>query len=102
MQPSPNLASSQPPPVAPASLPPHQGRWLLRADLFLRVMVRLYLGLVLVFLPWTHMWTYNRFLLYFAPVARLSATGAVRGLVSGLGLLNLWIAIFDAIQYKES
>ncbi len=65
-------------------------------------MVRLYLGLVLVFLPWTHMWTYNRFLLYFAPVARLSATGAVRGLVSGLGLLNLWIAIFDAIQYKES
>jgi hypothetical protein len=102
MQPSPNLASPQPPIAAPAPIPPRHGRWLLRADLFLRVIVRLYLGMILIFLPWTHLWTYNRFFLYFAPVARLTASGAVRGLVSGLGLLNLWIALFDAIRYKEN
>jgi hypothetical protein len=28
--------------------------------------------------------------------------GALRGMVSGLGLLNLWIAISEAIHYKES
>ncbi len=102
MQPSPNLAPPQPPAAAPVSVPPPSGRWLRRTDLILRVIVRFYLGLILVFLPWTHFWTFNRFFLYFAPVARLTASGAVRGLVSGLGLLNLWIAVADAIHYKES
>jgi len=102
MQPSSNVASPQRPASVSDPLPPHQSRWLARADLFLRVILHLYAGLILFFWPWTHFWTYNRFLLYFAPVARLAATGAVRGLVSGLGLLNLWIAIFEAIHYKES
>jgi hypothetical protein len=26
----------------------------------------------------------------------------VRGIVSGIGLLNLWIALSDAIHYRES
>jgi hypothetical protein len=76
--------------------------WLRRADLFVRVIVQLYIGLILVFLPWTHAWTYNRFFLYYASVARLVDAGAMRGLVSGLGLLNLWIAISEAIHYKET
>jgi hypothetical protein len=29
-------------------------------------------------------------------------SGAIRGLVSGLGILNLWIAISEAIHYKEN
>jgi hypothetical protein len=102
MQPSPNLASPQRPAPAPASLPPHHGRWLHRTDLFLRIMLHLYLGIILFFWPWTEFWNSNHLLLYFAPVARIAATGAARGLVSGLGLLNLWIAISDAIHYKES
>lgn len=75
--------------------------WLQRADLFLRVMVRLYLGLILFFLPWTHLWTLNRFFLYYAGVAHVAQSGALRGIVSGLGLLNLWIAISEAIHYRE-
>lgn len=113
MPPSPNVVSSPPSPE-PASSPssPQPGpmlveqsrtvHWLHRADLFLRVMVRLYLGLILVFLPWTRVWMFNRFFLYYAPVAHLMQSGAVRGMVSGLGLLNLWIAISEAIHYKES
>ncbi|HTV14308.1 MAG TPA: hypothetical protein VME68_06310 [Acidobacteriaceae bacterium] len=76
--------------------------WLLRADLFLSVMVHLYLGLFLLFLPWLHFWTLNRFFLYYAPLAHVTQNGAVRGIVSGLGLLNFWIALSDAIHYKES
>lgn len=64
-------------------------------------MVRLYLGLILVFLPWTRLWTFNRFFLYYTPLAHITATGAVRGMVSGLGLLNLWIAISEAVHYRE-
>ena len=104
----PNLVSPTPPspPASAATAPsPEQHRathWLQRADLFLRVILHLYAGLFLLFLPWTHLWTYNRFLLYYAPVAKLVQNGAVRGLVSGLGLLNLWIASFDAFHYKEN
>jgi len=104
----PNLISPAPPsptsPAVTAPPPDHQRttHWLRRADLFLRVIVRLYIGLILVFLPWTHAWTYNRFFLYYAAAAKLIESGAIRGLVSGLGLLNLWIAISDAIHYKES
>lgn len=104
----PNVVSPAPStPASPAVTAdsPEQHRathWLRRADLFLRVIVRLYIGLILVFLPWTHAWTYNRFFLYYAPVAKVMENGALRGLVSGLGLLNLWIAISEAIHYKES
>lgn len=104
---SPNVISPAPapPPAGPAAtpVPPHHtAHWLHRADLFLRVIVRLYIGLILVFLPWTRVWALNRFFLYYAHVSRLMESGAVRGLVSGLGLLNLWIAISEAIHYKES
>lgn len=76
--------------------------WLHRADLFLRVIVRLYLGLILFFLPWTRLWEFNRFFLYYGPVAHLTESGAVRGIISGLGLLNLWIALAEAIHYREN
>lgn len=104
----PNLIAPVPPSPPPGSTavpaPPgqHATHWLRRADLFLRVIVRLYIGLILVFLPWTHVWAFNRFFLYYAPVSHLMESGATRGLVSGLGLLNLWIAISEAIHYKES
>jgi|HubBroStandDraft_4_1064222.scaffolds.fasta_scaffold106122_2 hypothetical protein len=104
---SPNVISPAPapPPASPTATPvppQHTAHWLRRADLFLRVVVRLYIGLILVFLPWTHVWAFNRFFLYYAHVAHFMESGAVRGLVSGLGLLNLWIAISEAIHYKES
>jgi hypothetical protein len=75
--------------------------WLRRADFFLVVMLRLYAGLILLFLPWTHFWTYNRFFLYYGVVAHVTQNGAVRGIISGLGLLNLWFALADAIHYRE-
>lgn len=110
MPPSPNAvpppASSEPSPPGTAqvaaSQEPRASHWLDRADLLLRVLVRFYLGMILLFLPWTHFWLFNRFFLFYAPIAHLVQSGAVRGMVSGLGLLNLWIAISDAIHYKES
>lgn len=75
--------------------------WLIRAEFFLRVMVRLYLGLTLLVLPWTHFWTANRLLLYYAPVAKIAFSGITRGLVSGLGLLNAWIALSEAIHHER-
>ena len=103
---------------APASAPEPQGaahsqhrvpRWLERVELFLRVMLWMYFGLivcylpwsgqVLTFLPWSHnLWDHNPLWEMFPPLADFAANGAVRGIVSGFGLLNIWFALREAIR----
>lgn len=77
-------------------------RWLQYIELSVRVIVRLYLGLVLVVLPWTHFWDNNHLLSFVPYLPALALSGVVRGIVSGLGLLNIWIAVFDAIHFREN
>jgi hypothetical protein len=90
---------------APESTPDKHGpqripRWLERAELFLRVLLRMYIGLAICYAPWSRLfWDQNPIFLQFPTLSIYAANGAVRGLVSGLGLLNLWIAFSDAIRY---
>jgi hypothetical protein len=77
----------------------HIPRWLERIELFLRVLLRMYLGLAVCFAPWSRgFWDQNPLFIHFPTLSIYAANGAVRGLVSGLGLLNLWIAFSDAIR----
>jgi hypothetical protein len=77
-------------------------RWLERGELFLRVVLRMYIGLAVCYAPWSHMfWDQNPLFLRFPSLGIYAANGAVRGLVSGLGLLNLWIAIHEALRQRE-
>ncbi len=47
------------------------------------------------------LWSQNPLFASVHPLGALAANGAVRGLVSGLGLLNLWIALQEAIRRRE-
>lgn len=77
-------------------------RWLERVELFLRVMLRMYIGLAVCYAPWSHtFWDQNPIFLQFPTLSIFAANGAVRGIVSGLGLLNLWIAFHDAIRHRD-
>lgn len=87
-------------------------RWLELMERFVRVVLRLYFGLivcylpwsgrVLTFFPWSHnLWDHNPLWDLFPTLGSIANTGAVRGLVSGLGLLNLWIAFKDAIRHRD-
>ncbi len=106
----PNLFSSQAPGNAPvlagdpdsSKTPEEIPRWLRRLDLFVRIIVRLYLGLVVLVLPWLRFWDDNHLLVVFPQIAPLVLSGITRGVVSGLGLLNLYIAVHDAIHYREN
>jgi hypothetical protein len=82
---------------------PHKvPRWLERVELFLRVMLRMYIGLAICYAPWSHtFWDQNPLFLQFPVLGDFTAHGAVRGVVSGLGLLNLWIAFHDAIRHRD-
>ena len=77
--------------------------WLQRLELFLRVAVRLYLGIFVLVLPWwSRFWDDNPLFHLSPQLGNFATLGAVRGIVSGFGLLNLWIAFHEAVHYRES
>lgn len=91
-----------PEPQAGRHAPQRIPHWLERAELFLRVLLRMYIGLAICYAPWSRMfWDQNPLFLQFPTLSIWAANGAVRGLVSGLGLLNLWIAFHDAIRHRD-
>jgi len=77
-------------------------RWLVRVELLLRVMLRMYVGLFTCYLPWwPSFWDRNPLFMNHPTIAGIAMNGAVRGLVSGLGLLNLWVALQDILGRRE-
>ena len=73
--------------------------WLQQVERFVRVIVRIYIGLGVCLAPWIPPWWDNNPLFSQSPwLLHFITQGAVRGLVSGLGLLNLWIALGDALR----
>jgi hypothetical protein len=103
---SPATKSGPVPTVAPHSEPKHAPQrippWLERAELFLRVLLRMYIGLAVCYVPWSRtFWDQNPLFVQFPTLGIYAANGAVRGLVSGLGLLNLWIAFHDALRHRD-
>ena len=80
---------------APQRIP----NWLQQVERFLRVIVRIYLGLLVCLAPWyPPAWEANPLFLNSPSLIHFISYGAVRGIVSGLGLLNLWIALTDALK----
>ena len=92
---------------APATTPPHAAaaprrqasNTLVRIETMIRILVRLYLGVIVLVLPWLSFWTQNNLFTYSPILTWLAGNGFVRGLVSGLGLLNIVMA---AIETKRS
>jgi hypothetical protein len=91
--------AQNPHPHGPQRIP----HWLERTELFLRVLLRMYIGIAVTVAPWWPIfWEQNPLFLRFFPGLEVYlAHGAVRGVVSGLGLLNLWIAFRDAIRHRD-
>ena len=91
-----------PPPPAPAPQPQSAVQlWLHRTSIFLFVLISAVAGVLLVILPWTPEWTDNYLLLSFPWLRTFVTTGFVRGLCSGLGLLDIWIGFWEALHYHE-
>jgi hypothetical protein len=75
--------------------------WMQRTFLVVFVILCIELGVVLVVAPWTPVWTDNRLFLNFPQLRTLLRLGFVRGMVSGIGLLDIWIGIWEAVHYKD-
>jgi hypothetical protein len=99
--PSASLGPAVPPPAADAagSAPV----WLQRTSLFVLVLFCVYLGVLVMVLPWwPRMWDQNMFLEARPALSRLLHIGAVRGIISGLGALDIWIGVSEAVHYRET
>jgi hypothetical protein len=75
--------------------------WLRRVGVLLFVFFCATLGVMLMILPWRPEWSENPLLLAYPAIREVASTGFVRGLVTGLGLLNVWIGFWEAVQYRE-
>ena len=75
--------------------------WLHRTLILLFVFVCAAIGVLLVILPWRPEWTDNHFLLGSPGLLTFVSNGFVRGLCSGLGLLDIWIGFWEAVHYHD-
>ncbi len=76
--------------------------WLQRASLVMLVVFCVQLGILVAILPWwTRIWDQNLFINSRPALAAVLHNGAVRGLISGLGLVDIWIGISEAIHYRD-
>jgi len=77
--------------------------WLQRLSLFILVLFCIYLGVFVTILPWwKDVWDKNMYLTSHPQLWAILRLGPVRGVISGLGLLDIWIGISEAIHYRES
>jgi hypothetical protein len=76
--------------------------WLQRLSLFVLVLFCVYLGVLVMILPWwTRIWDHNGLIESRPALAAVLHMGAVRGLISGVGMLDIWIGISEAIHYRD-
>jgi len=75
--------------------------WLHRITVLMFVFVCAVVGVLLVILPWRPEWTDNHLLMAFPGLRTFVANGFVRGLCSGLGVLDIWIGFSEAVHYHE-
>jgi hypothetical protein len=86
----------------PPAKPKRSHIWLQRVWLVVFVLFCMEVGIVLTVLPWTRLWSDNSLLLGHSALREFLMHDFVRGLVSGLGLIDIWMGIAEAIRYRET
>jgi hypothetical protein len=75
--------------------------WLQRLFTGVYVLFCMTLGLALVTLPWTEGWFEDGFFARWPAVQHVLHQGFVRGAVSGLGLIDIWLGVLEAVHYRD-
>jgi len=99
--PEPAVVSMENAPQQVAERTPRHVVWLHRLSLVVFVVFCIELGMLLTILPWTTVWNQNSFLSAHPALKTLAQNNFVRGLASGLGLVDIWIGIWEAVHYRD-
>lgn len=69
------------------------------------VIVGIEVGLVLITLPWTRLWEHSYWMVHLLPshprLWRLAHSSSLRGAITGLGFVNLWIAASQIVHFRR-
>ena len=93
--------SPDPPPPAPETRASVAKLWLRRLGVLVFVFLCATIGVMLMILPWRPEWSENHLLMPYPALRAIVISGFARGICTGLGVLNVWIGFWEAIQYRE-
>jgi hypothetical protein len=109
-----NLENTAAPAQPSSNLPSHAGSehggsqhedlppvWLQRIFTFVYVLFCMTLGMALVTLPWTSTWFEDGMIARWPAAQQFLQTGFVRGCISGLGFIDIWLGVLEAINYHD-
>jgi len=65
------------------------------------LMLWLELGIILILVPWSQIWDANYFVYRYPALALVVNSSYVRGAISGLGVMNLFLAM-DAFRRRTA
>ena len=98
----PEAQPAPPPPPTQAGSADPAPVWLQRLSLFVLVIFCIYLGAIVTYVPWwTAVWDHNPIFNTHPALGHFLRLGPVRGVISGMGLLDIWIGISEAIHYRD-
>jgi hypothetical protein len=100
-RPGPVLAYVRPANPAPAVEKKPRSVWPRRLMLIIFVVFCMEVGIMLAVLPWKQLWVNNPLVLRFPQMRAILGNFFVRGMFSGLGLIDLFIGIWEAVHYSE-
>jgi hypothetical protein len=75
--------------------------WLQRLFMIVYVVFCLQLGIWMILLPWNDAWLNNSLLVHWPALHHLWEHPFVRGAVSGIGFLDIWLGISEAVHYRD-
>ncbi len=75
--------------------------WRNRIFLLEVLFVCCFVGIILIIAPWTPYWTDNSLLMGFPRLKEFLMYDFVRGLISGLGLTDIWLGVSEVVRYRE-
>ena len=75
--------------------------WLRRVGVLLFVFLCATLGVMLMIVPWRPEWSDNPLLVPYPALRDWVGSGFTRGVVTGLGLVNVWLGFWEALRYRE-
>jgi hypothetical protein len=75
--------------------------WGRRIFMVVLVLFCIELGMALVVLPWLSVWTENSLLRSYPQLRSFMAQYFVRGAFTGLGLIDIWIGVWEAVHYRD-
>jgi len=96
-----NIADGRPAAPVPEQPVSRATVWLHRFSLVIFVIFCIELGMLLAVLPWTPVWVNNGLVSERPLLKTLLQGNFLRGLVTGFGLVDIWIGIWEAVHYRD-